>query len=459
MARMKPLACLLLLPLVACTRGRPGDSTGESSAPIDTHESADSDDSGVEPPVANYTLSWGDLHAHTNLSHDGCEDPDNLCLPESDLPGELLYVHAAAKSFAFVANTDHAEIDTWSRLSDGLSVQSWDRSHEMLAAAGPTGVLPILGYEYTAIAGHRTVIFDGDEVCATYRKSSHVPSEPKAEVGLESYTFGPTDDYGSPADLEAALDAAGEADGCDPVPWISFAHHPAFATPTATYWTDDRNRIDSDRVVEIASEHGSSECEDITQEDCDYRVIEQRYDGDGSVQTALRLGYRLGFVGGSDNHEGTATVPGDEPGYNGTFIDTDGDGIGDTPAEQSFAGAITGVYHDGTLTRPMLFDALNARHSLAATWSFDSVTLHAYDSEGVLYLPGDDLPAGTYTLVVDVADEDLSSWVAEIVDPTDGSVTEETEFEVTSGSALYVRVRADVSGVEHRIWASPFFGG
>lgn len=442
--------------LLGCVRGAPSDSSGETAPPDDSIETGESGETGI-PPVATYSLAWGDLHAHTNLSHDGCEDPDNLCLPESDLPGELLYTHAAAKGFAFVANADHGEIEAWTRVSDGLSVNSWDRSHELLAAAAPTGVIPILGYEYTAVPGHRTVVFDADAACTAYRASSHVPDQPKAAIGLESYTFTAVDDY-SPAQLEAALNAAGGVDGCDPVPWMSWAHHSAYATPAATYWTDERNRLESDRVVEIASEHGSSECADIEEDGCDFRVIEQRYTGGGSVQTALRLGYKLGFVGGSDNHEGTAAVPGDEPGYNGTFIDTDGDGIGDTPAEQSFAGAITGVYYEGDLTRPVIFGALAARHTLAATWSFDAVTLHATGPDGTIFLPGDDLPSGTYTLVVTVDDADLTSWYAEIVDAVTGTASIDPQFEVTNGSIQYVRVRADVDGVEHRLWASPFFG-
>ena len=33
------------------------------------------------------TVYWGDLHAHSGLSQDGCEDPDALCLPDETLPG------------------------------------------------------------------------------------------------------------------------------------------------------------------------------------------------------------------------------------------------------------------------------------------------------------------------------------------------------------------------------------
>jgi len=412
-------------------------------------------------PAVTYSIAWGDLHGHTGLSHDGCEDPLNSCLPEGGgLPGQHVFEHAAATGLAFLAITDHAEYDRYQRAADGIDVSIWEEQQAAVLAAEGGPVIPILGYEYTATFGHRTVILDNDEACEGLRKSA-VPTSTggKIELGLETYTARASSAYTSSTEFEAGMQAAAATPECAGTRWLSWFHHPAIRPPVSVDWSLASNHLATDTVVEIASEHGSSECSDLADDGCDFRVDTGRYRPGSSVQSALTRGYTLGFLGGGDNHQGQGSqMAGTTGGYVGELMDTDGDGVGDTPREQFSAGAVTGVYHEGPLNKADIFDAIEARHTLAATWPFTDLTLHAYDDAGNVYLPGDDVPAGNLTMDVRLGDPAVTVWSAELVDPTTGASTPVTAFTLAAGEIRYLRIRASVDGVEQRVWASPFFG-
>jgi hypothetical protein len=255
------------------------------------------------------------------------------------------------------------------------------------------------------------------------------------------------------------MEAARAEPDCAGTRYASWFHHPAYSQPSLVDWALETNHNPYDRVVEIASSHGSSECVDLEAEGCDFLVNTPRYDNAGAVQRALQLGYRLGFVGGTDNHEGRPELVGETtPGAVANFWDADGDGQNDDVRRQFAQGALTGVFIDGPLTRGALLDAIEARHTLATTWLVDGLRLHATDEHGQMWIPGDDVPAGTLIVTFALTDARVEEFWAEVVDPMTGDKSRDLTFTLESGDVRYVRVRAWIDGTEHRLWASPWFG-
>lgn len=414
---------------------------------------------------APLSVAWGDLHAHSGLSQDGCEDPDALCLSDGDLPGEAFFDNAEANGLAFAALTDHAEFVTYRRPADGVELDTWERSQALVAAAEGGPVIPILGYEWTAdgvdedqVGVHRTVLLEDPLACSAFR----VPGYPQPDLketfpALEDYVANPATSVVDSRELEAALAAAGDGDGCSPTRSISFLHHVAESPPASVDWTNPAFPLPSDTVVEIASEHGSSECADITADGCDWHAQSAVYVAAGSVQSALTLGLQLGFVGGTDRHDADPGRLDIGPGPTSHLYDSDGDGVDDTAYLQYTSGALTGVLAPAPLTRAGIFDAVESRHTVVGSRAFAGLAVHAEDASGGTWLPGDVLPSGTYTIVVQLDDPDVTDWSASIVDPADGAHALES-LTLAPGDVRYVRIRATVAGVEHRAWASPFFG-
>lgn len=414
---------------------------------------------------APLSVAWGDLHAHSGLSQDGCEDPDALCLPDGDLPGEAFFDNAASNGLAFAALTDHAEFVTYRRPADGVELDTWERAHDLVTAAEAGPVIPILGYEWTAdgvdedqVGVHRTVLLEDPLACSAFR----VPGYPQPDLketfpAVEDYVPNPAAPVVDSRELEAALAAAGDAEGCTPTRSVSFLHHVAESPPASVDWSNPAFPLASDTVVEIASEHGSSECADIDADGCDWHAQSAVYVAPGSVQSALGLGLQLGFVGGTDRHDADPGRLDVGPGPTSHLYDGDGDGVDDSAYLQYTSGTLTGVLAPAPLTRAGIFDALQTRHTLVGSRAFSGLDVHAVDADGGSWLPGDALPSGTYTVLAQLDDPDVTEWSAELVDPSNattalGSVT------LAPGDVVYVRIRATVAGVEHRAWASPFFG-
>ncbi len=414
------------------------------------------------------SLAWGDLHGHSNLSYDGCEDSVDYCVTSGDKPGEEVFFNAEENGLDFAALTDHAEFESYYRYEDGLFLDIYEETLALAVHAESGPVLPIVGYEWSArykdaktkemAGGHRTVLFESSSPCVEYWIPACQPTDRKEEYGLERYDLRDAELAGKPQDLLAALEEADEI--CGETRHLSYFHHPAVARPIYVDWGSLESQLEEDLVVEIHSEHGSSECFDLELQGCDWGVDADLHYANGSVQYALQLGRRLGFVGGTDNHE---SAPGSVEDGAGPILGSGKDFV----IWHLTGGSLTGVYYAGSdVTRSVLFDGIEARNTMAASWLFDEVAVAALGEDGNVYLPGADIPAeaSPLQLLVRLEDEALDSWSVELLDPWNDLFVdipgpcEAQPFDLAAGEARYVRLRAWVGDSEQRVWASPFFG-
>ncbi len=204
----------------------------------------------VEAKVAR--VRWGDFHGHSNLS-DGTGTPDEF----------LRYARDDAGLDA-VALTDH---DHWGMVFLDETPEMWaeiraatERFHE------PGRFVTLLGYEWTNwIHGHRHVLY----------------------FGADGPVLSSIDErYETPAQLWEGLRG---------MPVLTFAHHSA-GGPIATNWDFAPDPV-LEPVTEVASVHGASEALDAPQRI--YDPLPGNF-----VRDALDRGYRLGFVGSGDSHDG-----------------------------------------------------------------------------------------------------------------------------------------------------------
>ena len=112
----------------------------DKGTPDDTHTTAD--DTGTPPVTGTLHVAWGDLHAHTNFSHDGCEDPDTDCRADEDEPAELTFSRAEAYGLQFTSITDHAEVTTYERPDDAVSLDIWTATQDLVNAADASRCRP-----------------------------------------------------------------------------------------------------------------------------------------------------------------------------------------------------------------------------------------------------------------------------------------------------------------------------
>ena len=195
---------------------------------------------------------WGDLHGHSNLS-DGTGTPEQYFEYARDVSG-----------LDVVALTDH---DHWGMLLLDAHPELWDEiQRETRRFHEPGRFVTLLGYEWTSwIQGHRHVL--------------HFADQAKLLSSLDP-------DFASPVQLWRAL--AG-------LPALTFAHHSA-GGPVATNWAIPPDPV-LEPVTEIVSAHGSSEAPDSP---------EPIYDpvAGNFVRDVLGRGYRFGFIGSGDSHDG-----------------------------------------------------------------------------------------------------------------------------------------------------------
>jgi len=196
---------------------------------------------------------WADLHGHSQLS-DGTGTPEDYYRYARDVAG-----------LDVAALTDH---DHWGVRFLDERPDLWERIRAATDAFhAPGRFVTLLGYEWTSwIYGHRHVLYFADHGT------------------VHSSLDEATDD---PRELWAAL-----AEG---PPALTFAHHSA-GGPIPTHWAippDPR----FEPVTEVTSVHGSSEALDAP------RVIQSPVPGN-FVRDVLEHGYRLGFVGSGDSHDG-----------------------------------------------------------------------------------------------------------------------------------------------------------
>jgi hypothetical protein len=415
-----------------------------------------------------YWLAWGDLHAHTNLSMDGCEDPDADCDDRGEAPADDFYGNARANGLDFAAMTDHAEFVTYVPYPGHPGIAIWEEANLLAAAADDADFVPLLGYEWTKpggpdaedperVGGHKTVVLRALSVCPEYRVSSH-PAEINTKIHGEGVYFGPNlVEAGSAGDLYAAFDAARAV--CGDAGPLSFFHHATNMNPQAADWTMPGNAPDADYepLVEIYSEHGASECL-VPEGTCGFGVsAETDYWANGSVQAALSAGHRLGFAGGTDSHDSRPGSLDDGPSA-GDFW------VGEELIYQQTPGGLTGAMMAAPLGRDALFEALTSRRTLVTSGPRPAVRASAVGAHGGGYPPGAEIPASASPLqvIVEIGGDEvrfvqLVSGEGEVLVAVPDTARV-ADLDLAAGEAVYTRVVLESGGEEQRIWISPWFG-
>ncbi len=252
-------------------------------------------------------IFWADLHGHSNLS-DG-----------SGMPGDYFRYARDAAGLDVVSLTDH---DHFGVVALDEHPDLWDEIERITADYNNPGrFVTLLGYEWTSwIHGHRHVLYFGD-------MGKVISSVDEA-----------TDD---PRELWNALTGMSA---------LTFAHHTA-GQPIQTNWTFAPHPS-LEPLVEIMSVHGSSEARDAP------RVVRGATSG-YFVRDALQRGYRLGFVGSGDSHDGHPGLAHLDPIYGYRPA---------TPARpaQMGTGGLTAIYAKD-LNRDSLFAALRERRVYATS--------------------------------------------------------------------------------------------
>jgi hypothetical protein len=203
-------------------------------------------------------LLWGDLHGHSQLS-DGTGDPENYFAYARDV-----------SALDVAALTDHDHWGRHPRLDASPAI--WGQIRQVVQRFHEPGrFVTVLGYEWTNwIHGHRHVLFAGDDGPVLSAIDPAWETPPQLWAGLRGH------------------DA------------LTFAHHPA-GGPIATNWAFPPDP-ELEPLVEIASIAGSSEAPDAGK--LVEPVVAKHF-----VRDALDLGYRLGFVGSGDSHDGHPGCP------------------------------------------------------------------------------------------------------------------------------------------------------
>ncbi len=332
---------------------------------------------------------WGDLHGHTSLS-DGTGTVEDYFLYARDV-----------SALDVVAITDH---DHWGVLPLDGHPEFWEETKTQTRRFHQPGrFVTLLGYEWTNwIHGHRHVVYFEDE------------GEIYSSISL---------DYETPTQLWDALRGKRV---------LTFAHHSAGGV-MPTNWDFPPDPV-LEPLTEIVSVHGSSEALDSPVPI--YDPIPGNF-----VRDILDRGFRFGFLGSGDGHDG-------HPGF--THLVTD-------------SGGLAAIIAD-TLTRESVLEALRARRVYATNGPriLLRTALDSYSMGALIPKP----KSGSYTgeLFVHVIAETPLERVdlirsGKVVDsmPIDGllEVTMGQKIKnLVSGEYLYVRAVQQDSGAA---WSSPIY--
>ncbi|HXV36497.1 MAG TPA: DUF3604 domain-containing protein, partial [Myxococcota bacterium] len=245
------------LALVASDRGRKSFQAvmrepGTLRVHVETADGVAGDSNPMLVSADAQKVFWGDLHGHTSFS-DGTGSVEDYFLYARDV-----------SALDVAAVTDH---DHWGVLQLDRNPEMWEQTKaEVRRFHAPGRFIPLLGYEWTNwIHGHRHVLYFEDEG-AIY-----------SSISL---------DYETPTQLWDALRGQ---------PALTFAHHSA-GGPVPTNWSFAPDPV-LEPLTEIVSVHGSSEALDAPVPI--YNAMRGNF-----VRDVLDRGYRLGFVGSGDGHDG-----------------------------------------------------------------------------------------------------------------------------------------------------------
>ena len=329
---------------------------------------------------------WADLHGHSGLS-DG-----------TGTPAEYFSYARDVAALDAVALTDH---DHWGMQPLARHPEIWQQIlEETRRFHAPGEFITLPGYEWTSWThGHRHVLyFDGEEDAGLYDSVDEA--------------------FDHPRELWEAL---GDRQA------LTFAHHSA-GGPVATNW-EIPPHPKLEPITEIVSVHGVSEALDAPSPI--YEPIPGNF-----VRDVLDRGFRLGFIGSGDSHDG-------HPGL--THLASPGGGLAAIFAREK--------------TREAVLEALRARHAYATNGPrIVLLTTLGGLPMGSLVPPGPALltvrAVGTAPIVgVDLVQRRLGVQAVETGDSTDVSLQLQIA-DLRPGDYFYVRVRQDDGGLA---WSSPYF--
>jgi hypothetical protein len=324
---------------------------------------------------------WADLHGHSHLS-DGTGTPSDFY----DYARDVAALDVAAL-------TDH---DHWGLRFLDQHPEMWS---QIQAAAEsyyqPGRFVTLLGYEWTSwLQGHRHVLYFSNE-------------------GEIFSSIDPR--FDTPDELWSALEGQ---------PALTFAHHSA-GGPVSTNWSY-APPPELEPVTEIVSVHGSSEAPDSPQPI--YDPVPGNY-----LRDALKLGYRFGFIGSSDSHDG-------HPGL--AWVASSG------------ASGLAALYAEER-TRGAVLTALRARATYATNGpriyldvrlsppSEAGTQLLRFEIAGTSAIEGIDFIRTGLTASVPSEGDDILDWQGEREIPA-----------LAPGEYVYLRVRQQ----DGAAWSSPFYG-
>lgn len=426
---------------------------------------------------------WGDPHVHSDLSLDGCEDFASGCQGPDTEPAADVFRNAEAAGLQWTVLADHAEMSTYWGSPEAEPIDIWTRQQELAVEADGGPVLPFIGYEWTYArdyfdddgyreGGHRTVVLEEPTACPEWRiGASPNPTDQLKGWGTTVVSVANLVAATSPDLMRQAMVDAGEL--CGEMRSLFIVHHPALSRPQPIDWRRTDNAPDArfEPLVEMVSEHGTSECFDVSDPHCDFRLFDaDGYYSWGSFQAALSLGYKLGVMGGTDTHDALPASFDDGPSATSITL-RDG-----SLAWQTYQGAMTGTMTAAPYDRYALFDALFARTTLASTGPFVEPRAWVETVEGQILLPGTEVDsAEPVTVHVSlsgaydpdefvVAGIDLLNEAGDTVASVEAKASDAEAILSTTISgddcvACYVRVRLyereDEEG--ERLWLSPWF--
>ena len=271
---------------------------------------------------ASLHLYWGDLHAHTRYSTDA------RVMGANNIPSQALAYARSTAKLDFCAIIDH---------DYSLSKSLWSKTQDQVNAADDAGrFATLLGYEWTESTdyGHKQVLF----------RSAKVPAEVFASftrLGGQSMVRATPQALWSalsPYDCMTVPHTVAEGSG------LSEDQHPS------QNW--DYANAGQQKVVEVFSKHGSNDVVGTAQPIKGLIPERTVTAALGRWLTSGDAGYKLGIVGGTDDHRG---LPGSVTDHSPPSSD-----------ELPYGGALTAVYAK-KLTRAAVYDAIEGRYCYATS--------------------------------------------------------------------------------------------